>query len=109
MKELIQNWMKNEFGLKINGRKIKVMWCALADKEHRKRQRQFAHTYHKKNMICLARAIMGLPLHNIQGIIWHELGHLVIGPKGSEEAANRKAKKLCGHQIKYDARRVQYI
>lgn len=56
---------------------IKVAYCWIADRDHEKRKRQYAHWGHIKNTICVARAIDNLPDDNKRGIFLHEFGHVL--------------------------------
>lgn len=64
---------------------LKVKICRKVNEEHKNNCRQYAHTYHYSNTICLARAFYDLPNYHKIGIILHELGHLA-GARGENEA-----------------------
>lgn len=58
--------------------KVEVRFCVSADREHRKRWRQFAHTGHDPYTVCFARAAeRELTDEEILGMSAHELGHVV--------------------------------
>jgi hypothetical protein len=78
-----------------------VKLCPLANAEHAKRQRQYAHTFHHKNEICIANAFNDLPQTWQFAILLHEVGHLLAGPNASEGAANKAIEKETGIPIKY--------
>ncbi len=59
--------------------------------------RQYAHTMHHPNTICLARAFYRLPSHHKLGILLHELGHLA-GAMGEREA-DLLAQEMFGIEI----------
>lgn len=82
-------------------KKIKILQCELADEEHRKAKRQYAHTYHHKNVICLAWAWRNLTFNQFWAIMAHEFGHLLAGYEGSERDANRAANEFFGVKILY--------
>lgn len=76
---------------------LRVIICPEANKEHRDSPRQYAHTHHYSNTICLARAFYTLPKKHKLGIILHELGHLA-GAEGEDEA-DAVASRLFGVSI----------
>jgi hypothetical protein len=79
----------------------RVEICPVADTEHLKSKRQYAHTYHHDNVICVANAFCGLPLENRAGIMLHEVGHLVAGPKAGEKKTNDVIEQKTGVRIDY--------
>lgn len=90
--------------------RILLKHCALADQEHAKSKRQYAHTFHHdERNICVAKAFENLTENQIWAIIAHEVGHLLVGyeksvklkHKSCEMAANRAANKYFGIKIKY--------
>lgn len=80
-----------------------VRWrhCVQADEEHRENLRQYAHTYHYAETICLAKSFWQLPKSYRDGIILHEIGHLLAGPQGNEDDANRAVEQWSGAKIHY--------
>jgi hypothetical protein len=50
--------------------------CRQAKAEHDASCRQFAHVFHKKNIICVAPEFYDLPQSYRMGILLHEIGHL---------------------------------
>jgi hypothetical protein len=75
--------------------------CQLVEKEHRKSKRQYAHVFHINGQVCLARAFIELPERFRLGILMHEYGHILAGPDGSEEAANKAVERKTGIPIRY--------
>ena len=80
-----------------------VRWrhCAIAESDHRKDVRNYAHTYHYPHTICFAKAFWKLPREYRDGIILHEIGHLLAGPEGSESDANDAVFDWSGARIEY--------
>lgn len=79
-----------------------VRHCKEADKEHSKSLRQYAHTYHIKDQVCVANAFKMLPLEIQMGLIAHEVGHLLAGHTDhTEEEANRLANKFFDIHMHY--------
>lgn len=73
---------------------ITIKLCKKADEEHAESKRQYAHTFHKEKVICVARAFFKLPEDFQQGIIIHEIGHL-FGAE-TEKGADRIGKNAVG-------------
>ncbi len=82
-------------------KRIMVRYCDSADKEHKKSKRQYAHTYHYENCICLSRFSNELTDCQYYAILAHEIGHLIAGYEGSESDANAAANKYFGIKILY--------
>lgn len=80
---------------------VKWRHCALAERDHKEDIRNYAHTYHYENTICLAEAFWELPRQYRDGIILHEIGHLIAGSHGSEDEANEAAYEWSGSRIQY--------
>lgn len=78
---------------------IKIKICKQANEEHKASIRQYAHTGHYKNVICVANAIVDLPMNYMIAIILHEIGHLKSG--GGEIQANNWVLRKCGIRIMY--------
>lgn len=91
----------------------RLAWCVVADADHKKNKRQYAHTYHRKNVICLANKFLKLPKKYQLGILFHEIGHLILGPRGTELQADRAAEGYFKIRIKYKSSRygkdLQYV
>lgn len=92
-----------------------IRHCRLADKDHARRKRQYAHTWHKDNKtICVAKVFWDLPLEHQAGLIAHEIGHLLMGPEHHEEyEADLSAMERFGIVIRYKSSRygdfLQYL
>lgn len=80
---------------------VKICFCGLADREHTRSKRQYAHTYHKRNVICFAQAANDLTEAQYWAILAHEVGHLLVGFEGSERDANTAANRFFGVRIFY--------
>lgn len=82
---------------------ITIRKCKLADDDHVKSLRQYAHTYHVKGtVICVAGAWTTLPLYVQMGLIAHEVGHLLAGHVDhAESEADRLANKFFDITIRY--------
>lgn len=87
--------------------------CELANKEHKRSFRQYAHVFHVPGVICVAEAFEALPLGYRLGILLHECGHLLLGPPHSEAAADQIIESVYGIRIyrrSYEgARRLEYV
>lgn len=82
---------------------IIIKKCSQADKEHKNSTRQYAHTFHKKGVICLAGAWKDLSIEQHMGIIAHEIGHLLVGEiEHSELEADKAANKFFDIRIHYE-------
>lgn len=71
----------------------------MADSEHERSRRQYAHVFHLPATVCVSRAIVELPPNYKLGILAHEVGHLIAGPEASEEEADRAASDAGGFEI----------
>lgn len=93
--------------------KLVVRHCALADEEHKRSVRQYAHAFHKEGTICVAKAFEDLPRGFQTGILLHEIGHYIAGPKGSEADATRLAESAFGVKIRFVdspyGKRLEYV
>jgi hypothetical protein len=78
-----------------------VRLCCEADGAHDLSKRQYAHTFHHKNVICIAKAFNDLPQTWQFAILLHEVGHLLAGPNSSEDGANKAVEKKSGIPIRY--------
>jgi len=94
-------------------RAVQMEFCPLADKQHRKSWRSFAHTNHSMYTVCFAKAAeKELTDLEILGVVAHELGH-IVGTRlrypehaalrnpphwklPAEEEANRIAREVLG-------------
>jgi predicted acetyltransferase len=94
---------------------ITVRHCREADKEHNKSRRQYAHTYHHHNVICVADAWLDLPLENQLAIVAHEVGHILVNSTDhTEQEADKTANKFFKIRIRYEntnryGNRLQYV
>lgn len=92
--------------------RTRLRLCVAANAEHAQSFRQHAHTFCVDDTsICVARAIENLPDENIVGLLWHEFGHLIGGPKSTEKAADGYIWKNFGVKIRYDRNNgnIQYV
>lgn len=94
--------------------KIKLRHCKEVDKDHERSCRQYAHTYHYKNTICVAKKFYDLPYKNQAGLVAHEIGHLLVGNVDHKErVADVLANAFFGIKIKYSnskyGKRLQYL
>ena len=80
---------------------VSLRSCDAADAEHAANRRQYAHTFHYPETICVADAFWQLPAKHRDGIILHEFGHLVAGPHASEREADEAAEEMTGGSIGY--------
>ncbi len=78
---------------RLNG--LLLATCSETEKEHQLSPRQYAHTGHKKNTICICEAFAELSDEFSLGILVHEIGHAValaypdlIAEDHSEDEAN---------------------
>lgn len=83
--------------------RIKVEHCKDADQEHAESRRQYAHTLHKKGVICVASSFFDLPENVRLGLLLHEVGHILLDrkPGHSEDAANDAVYKASGVRVYY--------
>lgn len=56
---------------------IQVKRCKVADHDHYKDPRCYAHTMHEPNIICVSSSMELLDDENIYGILAHEYGHII--------------------------------
>ena len=108
--------------------KVEVRFCELADRDHRLKWRQFAHTGHESHVVCFARAAEDeLTDEEILGMSAHELGHIVGTrlrypehmksrprsrgtPKAVQEEADRIAREVFGFEsLRYNRRTLQEL
>jgi hypothetical protein len=73
----------------------------MADKENKIHPRQLAHVFHRPNTICVARAFDCLPTGFKLGLLAHECGHILGGPRAGEIRANQLAEDRLGLDIRY--------
>lgn len=80
---------------------LKIRICDLANKEHEDSLRQYAHTFHRSDYICLATEFFELPIDYAMGILAHEVGHLLSGSNSSELEADHAVMRKLGVTIHY--------
>ena len=51
--------------------------CVVADRDHYRDQRVYAHTGHEDMTVCVSGSIDLLSVNNIKGILAHEIGHII--------------------------------
>lgn len=85
----------------LSSRAVSVRHCKEADAEHRKSFRQYAHTFHYSNTICLCSAFESLSEQWQLAIFLHEIGHLLAGYEASEADANRAIELVTNIKIHY--------
>lgn len=84
------------------GQVIPVEVCPDADEAHRTSSRAYAHTFCKKApTICVASAFFDLPPEHRDGILAHEIGHLLAGNAGDESDADAAFFEFAGVRIYY--------
>ncbi len=93
---------------------LKVHHCQVAQKDHDESVRQYAHVFCRRDKgVCVARELWDLPKDHRAGIIAHELGHLLAGPRGSEQDADDAFERVSGYKIRYKdgpwGERLQYV
>ena len=109
--------MTAEAGVSLSGGavEVRVRHCPRADREHRASRRQYAHVGHVRRVVCIARAFWRLPRRHQRGVLFHELGHLALGPRRhSEAAADRAAHRHYDVHIRYRSsarwgERLEYV
>lgn len=99
--------------------KPRLQQCRLAKQHHRASCRQFAHVFHKPNVICLAPEFADLPAAYQAGILLHEFGHLTYreDERHTEKDADTMAYVLSGVRIQREdflsdqglARNLEYV
>lgn len=93
---------------------IKLRHCREVDTDHKRSCRQYAHTYHYKNTICVAKEFFDLPIKNQIGLVVHEIGHILVGKANHpERMADRLANKFFGIKVRYSdsihGKHLQYL
>jgi hypothetical protein len=71
----------------------------VAEWEHEENRRQYAHTFHYPETICLVDAFWRLPKELRDGIMLHEFGHVIAGHDASEAEANSEIERITGTKI----------
>lgn len=83
---------------------IRVRICADADAAHADSRRAYGHTFCEKapeNGICVSSSFFDLSHGHRDGILAHEIGHLLAGQSAGEEAADRAFEEATGVRIQY--------
>lgn len=83
-----------------------ILLCRVAEKEHAKSKRQYAHTFHRTGMnqepvICVCQEFWELPPEHFYGLLAHELGHIIAGQNRGEAAADIAFYKRYGITVRY--------
>lgn len=79
---------------------LQLSFCPLAERDHRRSKRQYAHTCHRDGIICICEAFHDLPDTFKYGILLHELGHLIDPDEDDEREVDRVAEHVFGVKIK---------
>lgn len=85
-------------------RTVLVRICRDADATHRESLRAYGHTFcgqAPEGAICVSSAFLGLPPGHQAGVLAHEVGHLLAGPRAGEEAADRALEAETGIRVQY--------
>lgn len=107
-------------------RDVRAEHCDECDESHAKKWRQFAHTAHRKDVVCFASdAEREMTDLEILGMGAHELGHIIgdrIGlprhrrhdgdgrtPLSVQDEADKAVLQLLGLVIKYNQRTLQEL
>jgi len=92
---------------------FRVHWCQVAERAHQRSRRQYAHVFHRRGVICVARAFWRLPRRHRLGVLAHEAGHVLAGRAAGEHAADEAAARALGITIRYRTtrwgRKLQYV
>jgi hypothetical protein len=81
---------------------MKLKHCTLADADHRRERRYYAHVLHRPDCICICKAFANLPDEHAYAILLHELGHLIDVGEEDELAVD----KLAAEKFNIPIRRV---
>lgn len=82
--------------------RIPVRICRDADATHAGSRRAYAHTFCcDPPTICVSSAFFDLSPGHRDGILAHEIGHILAGHDGDEEAADRAFEEATGVRIQY--------
>lgn len=77
-------------------------WGPL-DAEHEENPRRYAQVIPQQRRFEFARAILWLPPEHREGLLAHEVGH-VLDPEADEDGADAAARRVTGVDIGYDRR-----
>jgi hypothetical protein len=81
--------------------RLDICLCQTAEKEHRRSERQYAHTFHYDGVICVCKAFWELPDRHLFGVLAHEIGHLLAGPHGSDNDADAAVHDAYWLKVRY--------
>lgn len=84
--------------------KLHVRYCAIAERDHERSLRQYAHTLHRDGVICVCRAFWDLPVNYFFGVLAHEIGHIFAeraGLTSTEDEADEVVWLMYEIHIKY--------
>jgi hypothetical protein len=84
--------------------KFKLLNCLVANRDHTKSKRQYAHSLHVEGVICVCSAFWDLPDKFFFGILAHEIGHMYAAEAGlesTEEEADMMAEQQLDVTIRY--------
>lgn len=62
--------------------RLHIAPCPVAEHDHKKSKRQYAHALHRPKTICAAADFWGLPLGHLYGVLAHEIGHVLAKEAG---------------------------
>jgi hypothetical protein len=111
----------------IDRAKIGIQHCKIADEDHEKSDRVYAHMGCEPGMICISAAMAQdfnegkLSVENIKGILIHEIGHILNNQFGEylgEYLPNTDDAEICADatvytifkiRIMYDSRKIQWV
>lgn len=95
---------------------VRVETCSVAQRDHNKSIRQYAHTFCRGraiNTVCVCDEFFDLPRGYFDGILAHEVGHLIAGPSLGEDGADLAILAALGIKIVYKdsphGRRLEWI
>jgi len=116
-------WLLSDHALwmipELPSRRIQI--CKLADTDHKKTWRVFAHTLHEEGTICFAAAAEEeLTQEELAGIMAHEFGHLIAAhlkwpghnpstPKWIQDKADQAVREILKLPLKYNNRKIQEL
>ena len=66
---------------------LKICTCSLANQDHQRSLRSYAHVGHLPRTICVAGAYWNLPVGHQRGLFWHEVGHLLLARRSNHREA----------------------
>lgn len=101
----LEAWLAGEAMIRRNPldlSRITVRVCKGADRTRRSSRRAYAHTFCKDGpVVCVASEFFGLPAGHRDGVLAHEIGHLLAGPDAGEEDADRAFEEETGVRVRY--------